>query len=176
MFDRYATTTILALSKGLGVAALAALVGSGSSLAAAPADWGAIPTQTVKLFFPGQSSYQWLRGKDHPGAALVKTGGACLACHKGKEEKLGASLVGGGKLEPHPIAGKQPFIGLGVQAAYDDQNAYFRFQWKTRQDFPGSAHPHWRFDGRNGKPMALRACTRMSGRTASRRSTRTGWR
>jgi len=151
MTDRSVTRTILALSTGLGVAALAALAGSSSAMAAPPADWSAIPAQTVKLFFPGQSSYQWLRSKDHPGAVLVKTGGACLTCHKGKEEKMGTDIVAGGKLEPHPIAGKQPFIDLAVQAAYDDQNAYFRFQWKTRNDFPGSAHPHWRFDGKEWK-------------------------
>ena len=151
MNKRPVTKTILALSTGLCVAALAALAGPSASLAASPADWSAIPTQTVKLFYPGQSSYQWVRSEAHPGAALVKTGGACLTCHKGKEEKMGADIVGGGKLEPHPIAGKQPFVDLAVQAAYDDQNAYFRFQWKTRNTFPGSAHPHWRFDGKEWK-------------------------
>ncbi len=45
-------------------------------LAAAPAaaaepaeiDWSKIPVNDVKLFYPGQSSYEWLRGNSHPGA------------------------------------------------------------------------------------------------------------
>ncbi|MCR4281895.1 MAG: ethylbenzene dehydrogenase-related protein [Bauldia sp.] len=142
---------LLAPSLGLGAAAFIVLGWPSSSVAAPPADWSAIPTQTVKLFFPGQSGYQWLRSADHPGAPLVKTGGACLTCHKGKEEEMGAKTVGGGKLEPHPIDGKQATVDLAVQAAYDADNLYMRFQWKTRNDFPGSAHPHWRFDGNEWK-------------------------
>jgi len=119
--------------------------------AAPPADWSKIPAKTVTLFFPGQSSYQWLRSSAHAGKMLVEKGKPCATCHKGKEAKMGGDIVAGGKLEPHPVAGKQPTIDLAVQAAYDDQNAYFRFQWKTRNDFPGSAHPHWRFDGKEWK-------------------------
>ncbi len=130
-----------AVAVGLG-AVLAA-----SALAAPPADWSNVPVHTVKLFYPGQSSYQWLRGPGHKGRSLVLKGKSCLTCHKGKEAKLGAKIVAGKNLEPHPIAGKQAVIELAVQAAYDDGNAYLRFRWKTRNDFPGSAHPHWRFDG-----------------------------
>lgn len=148
MTERSRARAILTPSIGLGAAAFIVLAAPSPSMAAPPADWGAVPAQTVKLFFPGQSGYEWLRSAEHPGAALVKTGGACLTCHKGKEEKMGADIVVGGKLEPHPIEGKQPTIDLAVQAAYDADNLYMRFRWKTRNDFPGSAHPHWRFDGK----------------------------
>jgi len=138
-----------------GLLAALVILAAGPAFAADPAtiDWPNVPTKTVKLFFPGQSTYQWLRSKDHPGAALVKTGGACLTCHKGKEEKMGADIVVGGKLEPHPIDGKQSVIDLAVQVAHDSENLYFRYQWKTRNAFPGSAHPHWRFDGKEWKAM-----------------------
>ncbi len=140
-----------ALSRGIGAATFVLMAGASTAVAAPPADWSAIPAKTVKLFYPGQSGYQWLRSPEHAGAAMVRTGGACLTCHAGQEEKLGAAIVGGGKLEPHPVAGKQAVIDLAVQAAYDADNIYMRFRWKTRNDFPGSAHPHWRFDGKAWK-------------------------
>ena len=57
-----------------GVAALFA----GSVLAADPAsiDWKNVSVKTLILFYPGQSSFQWLRSSDHPGAKTVSTGGA----------------------------------------------------------------------------------------------------
>jgi hypothetical protein len=38
---------------------------SGNALADEPANWSNIPVKTIKLFYPGQSSYQWLRSKNH---------------------------------------------------------------------------------------------------------------
>lgn len=145
----YRLPTAALCAAGMGLA----LTLGAPALAAPPSDWSQIPTKTVKLFFPGQSSYQWLRSAEHPGRRMVARGGACLTCHKGKEADLGEETVSGEELEPHPIAGKQAVIDLGVQAAYDDENVYLRFQWKTRNDFPGSAHPHWRFDGKEWKVL-----------------------
>ena len=50
----------------IGIAILLA----GSSLAADPAtvNWNNVPTKTVTLFYPAQSTYQWLRSPTHPGA------------------------------------------------------------------------------------------------------------
>ncbi|MEE8392864.1 MAG: ethylbenzene dehydrogenase-related protein, partial [Rhodospirillales bacterium] len=103
---------------------------------------------------PGQSSYQWLRSSEHK-RAFKKTikGDSCISCHEGEEEEIGELIVSGERLEPHPIKGKQAVIGLAVQAAHDDENLYMRFQWKTRNPLPGSAHPHWRYDGNDWKAM-----------------------
>ncbi len=130
----------------------AALFG-GAVHAADPAtvNWSSVPTNTINLFWPAQSSYQWLHSKDHAGAAMVKTGGACVTCHKGQEEKLGNKLVKANKLEPMPVEGKNGAIQLSIQIAYDADNAYFRAQWKTRNNFPGEAHPFERFDGKAWK-------------------------
>jgi hypothetical protein len=127
---------------------------SGTVFAADPAtlDWGRIPTKTLTLFYPGQSTYQWLRSPEHPGASLVATGGACLTCHKGTEEKLGNKLVKASKLEPTPVEGKNGVVKLNVQIAYDNDSAYFRFQWKTNSPHPGDAYPFYRFDGKEWKP------------------------
>ena len=139
---------------GASVGVIGILFNPMSVWSAPPADWSAVPTTTVKLFFPGQSSYQWLRSPGHKRADnKVIEGDSCVSCHEGEEADMGQVLVTGEKLEPHPIDGKQAVIDLGVQVAYDGENAYFRFQWKTRNDFPGIAHPHWRFDGQEWKVL-----------------------
>jgi hypothetical protein len=126
---------------------------SGSVPAADPAtiNWKSVPTKTVTLFYPGQSTYQWLRSSSHPGAQMVAGGGACLACHSGAEEKLGNKLVKANPLEPTPVEGKNGVIQLAFQVAHDSENAYFRAQWKTRNPYPGEAHPFLRFDGKEWK-------------------------
>ena len=115
-------------------------------------DWTRVPAKTLTLFYPGQSTFQWLRSPEHPGAQPVATGAmACIACHNGQEQKLGSSLVKGGKLEPVPPAGKEAVKQLNFQVAYDNDNAYFRFQWRTKNPYPGDAYPMYRFDGKEWK-------------------------
>ena len=123
------------------------------ALAADPAkiNWSKVPATTVPLFYPGQSSYEWLRSAEHPGAQVVAGDGACLTCHKDTEKKLGAKLVKANKLEPMPVKGKDGTKELKVQAAYDEQNAYLRFQWKTQAKQPGIEYPYYRFDGKEWK-------------------------
>jgi hypothetical protein len=129
------------------------LLASGTPLAASldTIDWSGVPTTNVTVFYPGQSTYQWLRSPEHKGAKMVAGGGACVACHKGQEKKKGDSLVKKGKLEPVGPAGKEGSKDLKVQVAYDAENAYFRFQWKTNAAHPGEAYPAYRFDGKEWK-------------------------
>ena len=140
-------------SKLVLIAVGVAVLFPGYALGGDPAkvDWKSVPTQTLTLFWPAQSSYQWLLSAKHPGAHMVKKGMACVACHEGAEEKLGNKLVKANKLEPMPVKGKNGVIKLGIQIAYDDQNAYFRARWKTRNPYPGEAHPFQRFDGKKWK-------------------------
>jgi hypothetical protein len=131
---------------------IAALFG-GTCLAADPATitWNSVPTKTVTLFYPAQSTYQWLRSSAHPGSAVVIGGAACLTCHKDQEEKLGNKLVKANPLEPTPVDGKNGAIQLNLQVAYDNENAYFRAQWKTKNPYPGESHQFVRFDGKEWK-------------------------
>lgn len=137
-----------------GLLAALIVLAAGPAFAANPAtiDWSKISTNTVKLFYPGQSTLQWLRSPEHKRAdkQTIK-GESCVSCHEDEEEEIGKLLVSGDRLEPHPIDGKQAVINLAVQAAHDGENLYWRFQWKTRNPYPGSAHPHWRFDGKQWK-------------------------
>ena len=130
-----------------------ALLAAGLALAADPAriDWGKVPVNKVDLFYPGQSSYQWLRSDAHKGAAReTNRGDSCVSCHDetDAEKDMGDKLVKANRLEPMPVAGKPGHVALGVQAAYDDKNAYLRFQWKTANPYPGTEHQYLRFDGK----------------------------
>jgi hypothetical protein len=125
------------------------------AFAADPAaiDWDKVPAVTVPLFYPGQSSYEWLRN-DHAGgkgAAAVKRGESCVKCHEGDEKKMGDAIVKGGKLEPTPVKGKNGAVDLEVRAAYDARNAYLRFRWKTLNSHPGNEYQYYRFDGKEWK-------------------------
>jgi cytochrome c553 len=70
---------------------------AGSAFAADPAtiDWSKVAATSVTLFYPGQSSYEWLRNdhKKGKGAKAVENGQACVRCHEDEEKDLGAALV-----------------------------------------------------------------------------------
>src|SRR6185503_4313859 len=100
-------------------------------------DWPKIPVKSITLFYPGQSTYDWLVSPAHPGAKMVSEGGACLTCHKGSEKARGEKIVKGGSLEPTPIPGKNGSLDVKVQAAHDADYVYFRFQWKTKMKREG---------------------------------------
>jgi hypothetical protein len=140
---------------GYAVVSIGALTFAASFAFAAepsPAQWAKLPVNTLTLFYPGQTTYQWLRSPEHAGAQVVASGAACVACHTGQEQQKGSGLVQGGKLEPTPPAGKDGVKQLKVQVAYDKENAYFRFEWNTRNPYPGEAYPFYRFDGKEWKP------------------------
>ena len=98
--------------------AFAAIVGSCAVLGVAPSeitgprlfgfpgDWEKIPAKTVTLFYPGQTSWEFLTSDAHPGAKAIDAG--CTTCHTGQEKALGAKLVQAGPRENDPIAGKPP--------------------------------------------------------------------
>ena len=69
---------------------------------------------------------------------------------QGRANRTGAR-VKGGRLEPTPVKGKNGYVKLNVQAAYDDKNAYLRFQWKTNNPYAGTEHQYLRFDGKEWK-------------------------
>jgi len=152
----------------ISIAALVGFGGPASAVDPASIDWSQVPTNAVTLFYPGQSTYQWLRSREHKRADLQTIEGqACVACHKDEERELGELMVKEGRLEPMPVEGKNGVIDLAFQTAYDSENAYFRFQWKTLNDYAGTAHPYYRYDGKEWKAFGypkLDACKMVSNR------------
>ena len=111
-------------------------------------DWSQIPAKNPRLFYPGQSSYQWLRTPEHKKASKETTEGeACLRCHKGEEKSLGGILVVENRLEPNPIEGKNGYKRVSVQAAHDKEYLYLRFSWKSQGEGSGSVGNFMRYDG-----------------------------
>src|SRR5436309_15401194 len=82
---------------------------------AAKIDWSKVPVANVTLFYPGQSSYEWLRTSSHPGSKSVLDGQAWTICHTGMEKKLGDKNGKGGPLEPTPVKGKNGSVDLKFQ-------------------------------------------------------------
>ncbi|MBY6084391.1 NapC/NirT family cytochrome c [Ruegeria arenilitoris] len=104
---------------------------SGGSDVGGNIDWNAVAGTDLKLFYPGQASFEWVQnGKTHGGARpLTKGGDQCSTCHAKELDAIGNKIVAGGDLEPTPIPGKRGVIDATVQAAHDDENLYIRLQW-----------------------------------------------
>ncbi|WP_170582615.1 NapC/NirT family cytochrome c [Ruegeria arenilitoris] len=104
---------------------------SGGSDVGGNIDWNAVASTDLKLFYPGQASFEWVQnGKTHGGARpLTKGGDQCSTCHAKELDAIGNKIVAGGDLEPTPIPGKRGVIDATVQAAHDDENIYIRLQW-----------------------------------------------
>ncbi len=133
-----------------GIISFVFTLGGNSALAdAANINWSAAPTKTVTLFYPGQSSYQWLRSSKHKRAnKKTAQGEACVSCHEGEEADIGNLTVSGKRLEPNPIPGKEGVKDLKVQALHDSEYLYFRFQYKSQLDREGRMHNMIRYDGK----------------------------
>lgn len=102
-------------------------------------DWASVPETLVTLLYPGQASIEWvLNGMDHGGGMAFKNNGEkCMDCHNKELAKFGDLLVKGTNskgavIEPTPIPDKLGHLDVQVKAAYDDENLYLHFNWKTQ--------------------------------------------
>lgn len=140
------------MQKKLAVSAMTglALAASGPAPAAdaTKLKWDGVPKTEITLFYPGQSTQEWMTSAAHKaGATGVNEGKNCIACHEGEEADLGKVIVSGKKLEPNPIAGKPGSIKLTVQAAYDKEYFYLKASWPTHLKEAGAFHNYKAFKG-----------------------------
>ena len=118
---------ILTRSGGLAGIALLSL----APMAAMAVDWTAVPSYSIMLLYPAQTSFEWsMTPKDHSAAKKFREGKNCKACHIDEEKKYGVPLAEGKRWEPTPIPGKRGAVPLTLQFAHDDANFYLRAQWK----------------------------------------------
>lgn len=126
-------------------------------------DWNGVPARKVTVFYPGQSSMEWiLTGKDHGGARpFVKLGDRCVTCHDKETNKMGDLIVSGEKLEPKEtiIPGKRGNIPVSVQARYDDENLYMRFEWENSPHTPAPFVEGGKMDPKNQMKLAIMFAT-----------------
>ena len=105
-------------------------------------DWSKIQGKTIKVFYPGFASWEFVRSDDHgTGMLPVRTfKKACADCHVGQsgEYDINADKIINGTLkmasskkpfETKPLQGMPGFKDVEVKAAYDSQNIYLWFQW-----------------------------------------------
>jgi len=108
-------------------------------------DWPRIKSVETALFYPGVSSWDFLTSDDHRlGAREIKKGKKdCRHCHLDKSGSLDlkADDIASGSMkmkrshkpfEPEPLAGRKGVMLAGVQAAYDAENLYLRFNWLSK--------------------------------------------
>lgn len=113
-----------------------------SAASAAGPDWGQVESTTVKVFYPGVSSWDFMIGRDHGtgGNVVKKLEKSCADCHVGKDgsydikaDKIIAGELkkvdSGDPFEPEPISGMPGFKDVTLQVAYDAENIYMRLQW-----------------------------------------------
>jgi cytochrome c-type protein NapC len=144
-------------------------------------DWSGVPETEVVLFYPGQSSMEWvlngrdlvlfypgqssmewvLNGRDHSGVRPLKAGDRCYDCHDGEEADIGELivLVSGEKLEPNPIPGKRGSIAVNIQAAHDSEYLYMRFQWEDTEHAPVAFVDGGKMDADNQTKLAIMLTT-----------------
>ena len=122
-------------ARTLGLAFVLAASLSSFSVPAQAVDWSSVNPLTVKLFYPGQTSIEWMYHKRrHDGAAKYrKRKKACDGCHDGDEAKYGKKIVAGGEDEPTPLPGRIGYREIEVKAAYDADNLYIRLKWPQAQ-------------------------------------------
>ena len=120
----------LALGAGTGILAATLLWLVPAAHATAAVDWTKAAETKVMLFYPGQTSWEWMMTeKDHSGVKKFREGKNCKACHEGEQQAIGAKILKSAKLEPTPPAGKPPTLSLKVATLRDDERLYFRLRW-----------------------------------------------
>jgi hypothetical protein len=93
-------------------------------------EWDRVPIHDILLFYPGQSSWEWLLTQsDHSGAKDIREGKVCQDCHDGEQMAIGEKIASGKKLEPRTVSTLRPFIPLSVQVAHDTSRFYVRLKW-----------------------------------------------
>lgn len=108
----------------------AALAGLFAFSAAGAVDWSSVESSRITMFYPGQSSWEYvLVPSDHDGAEKFREGKDCVECHEDEESEMGDTVVSGEKIEPDPVAGKPGSIEVDVKAAYDDERLHIQLAW-----------------------------------------------
>jgi cytochrome c-type protein NapC len=123
--------------------------------------WADISSREVTVFYPGQTSLEWiLNGRDHGGArAFLKSGDRCVSCHDKETASMGDRIVKGEKAEPTPIPGKRGSIAVDVKASFDDENLYLRFEWEKTAHSPVPFVEGGKMDPENEMKLAVMFAT-----------------
>jgi cytochrome c-type protein NapC len=107
---------------------------------ASAVEWSSVEGLDIKLFYPGQISWEYVltRG-EHSGAPRFRGSKNCNQCHEDDEAKLAANILS--NLAPKDVYGdpkrKPGTIDVNAKFAYDKENLYARLEWKPTGYVPG---------------------------------------
>ncbi len=147
-----------------------------SQPAAAPTDsnssinWSSVAAREVTVFYPGQSSIEWVLGRQHGGKRAFKSGDRCFDCHEEELADMGQKIVSGEKemkvrkdkkhgMEPTLIPGKRGSIKVNVQSAHDAENLYMKFTWADTGHTPAPFVEGGKMDPDNQIKLAVMFAT-----------------
>jgi cytochrome c-type protein NapC len=120
-------------------------------------NWTKANSREITIFYPGQTSIEWiLNGRDHGGARpFTKGGDRCVTCHDKETANMGAKIVSGEKAEDTPIAGKRGSIPVTVDTTYDADYLYMRFSWADGDHVPVPFIEGGKMDPKNPMKLAV---------------------
>ncbi len=124
-------------------------------------DWSKASSRQITLFYPGETSIEWvLNGRDHGGARPFDKGNdSCVTCHDKETAEMGQKMVTGEKAESKPIPGKRGSIPVMVQATHDDEYLYLRFSWEDTPHVPSPYVDGGKMDPENPMKLAIMLST-----------------
>lgn len=124
-------------------------------------DWSKASSRKITLFYPGETSLEWvLNGRDHGGARPFEKGGdRCVTCHDKETEAMGQKIVTGEKAESNPIPGKRGSIPVTVEATHDADYLYMRFSWAEGNHAPVPFVEGGKMDPENPMKLAIMLTT-----------------
>ncbi len=133
-------------------------------------NWSSVPARDVVIFYPGQSSMEWVLGRQHGGKRAFKSGDRCFDCHEEELADMGQKIVSGEKemkvrkdkkhgMEPNVIPGKRGSINVKVQSGYDAENLYMKFSWADTDHTPAPFVEGGKMDPDNKIKLAVMFAT-----------------
>jgi nitrate/TMAO reductase-like tetraheme cytochrome c subunit len=132
-------------------------------------NWSGVAARTVTVFYPGQSSMEWILGRQHGGKRAFKSGDRCFDCHEEELAEIGERIVTGekemkvgkkrGSMEPTVIPDKRGSFPVSVQASYDAKTLRMRFQWQDGDHTPAPFVKGGKMDPDNKIKLAIMFAT-----------------
>ena len=124
-------------------------------------DWSKASNRKITLFYPGETSIEWvLNGRDHGGARPFDKGNdRCVTCHDKETADMGQKIVTGETAESNPIPGKRGSIPVTVEATHDAENLYMRFSWAEGDHAPVPFVDGGKMDPENPMKLAIMLST-----------------
>jgi nitrate/TMAO reductase-like tetraheme cytochrome c subunit len=126
-------------------------------------NWDKAPERLVNIFYPGQSSMEWILGKNHSGKRAFKSGDRCVECHDEETMDMG-KLIASGEHEylaetETAIPDKRGNIPVSVRAVHDGETLHIRFQFPETGHTPAPFVDGGKMDTENQIKLAIMLAT-----------------